>query len=190
MLLSQLNMRFRERRCNTMLEWVGAGPQLKARETQPTCNIVFLIYLSVIVSSHVPLPVCSGVDLCIILKPYLCNRPLRVGLTCGRSRFRMQHTASAANQEKYPFTTCIIGFLLECLMAFSPVSCFWQDGDHYLNSGTDCIHILDALFSSNDHIESCFNIQNGDLVPCFSPHTLFKHFSLHSVLATIAESYL
>lgn len=48
-----------------------------------------------IVSSHVPLPVCSGVDLCALslrLKPYPCNRPLRVGLTCGRSRFRLCST--------------------------------------------------------------------------------------------------
>lgn len=163
MLLSQLNMRFRERRRNTMLEWVGAGTQLKARETQPTCNIVFLIYLSVIVSSHVPLPVCSGVDLCALslwLKPYLCNRPSRVSLTCGRSRFRLQHTASAANQEKYMFTTCIIGFLLECLMAFSP--CFLllarrgslSELRHWLHS-----YLGGSLFIKRPNgIESCFNI--------------------------------
>lgn len=155
MLLSQLNMSFRERRGNTMLEWVGAATQLKARQTQPTCNIVFLIYLSVIVNSHVPLPVCSGVDLCALslwLKPYLCNRPSRVGLTCGRSRFRLQHTASAANQEKCPFTTCIIGFLLECLMAFSPFPAFGKTGIIIWTPGTDYIHILNALFLSNDQM--------------------------------------
>lgn len=63
-----------------------------AKVQRDTAHIVFSIYISVIVSRHVPLPVCSGVGLCALslwLKPYPCNRPLRVGLTCGRSRFRL-----------------------------------------------------------------------------------------------------
>lgn len=93
MLLSQLKMRSRDRMPNgwrnTMLKWVSAAIELKSREIQP---ILLSVFISVIVNSHVPLPVCSGVDLCALslwLKPYPCNRPLRVGLTCGRSRFRL-----------------------------------------------------------------------------------------------------
>lgn len=90
-----------------------------AKVQRDPAHIVFSIYISVSVSRHVPLPVCSGVDLCALslwLKPYPCNRPLRVGVTCGRSRFRLcTPCLSAAHQEKCPSTTSIIGFLLECL---------------------------------------------------------------------------
>lgn len=50
---------------NRKVNCVSAATQLKTAELQPT-NITFLLSILVIVSSPVPLPVCTGVDLCAV----------------------------------------------------------------------------------------------------------------------------
>lgn len=81
-------------RLNRKVKRVSAAAQLETAAIQPP-NLALLLSVSATVNSPVPLSVCTGVDLCAVshlLKHYLCNRPLRVGLTCGRSRFRLRST--------------------------------------------------------------------------------------------------
>lgn len=144
-----------------------------AKVQRDPAHIVFSIYISVFVSRHVPLPVCSGVDLCALslwLKPYPCNRPLRVGVTCGRSRFRLcTPCLSAAHREKGPSTTSRIGFLLECLTLSSRFLLLARRGSlsevrHRLHSYPGC-----SLFNqtANFCTESGSNMQNGDVGASF-----------------------
>lgn len=49
---------------NRKVKCVSSATQLKTAKLQPT-NITFLLSISVIVSP-VPLPVCTGVDLCAV----------------------------------------------------------------------------------------------------------------------------
>lgn len=96
----------------------------------------FPLSVSAMVNSHVPLPVCTGVDLCAVshlLKAYLGNGPLRLGLTCGRSRFRLRSTLPlCCKSGEMPVHYRHNRILTGMFDSFSPASCFCQGADRYL----------------------------------------------------------
>lgn len=141
MLLSLLDMSCRDRMRSGRFHWkvkcFSAATQLKTAEMQPP-NTAFLLYISAMVNSHVPLPVCSGVGLCAVshlLKAYLGNRPLRLALTCGRSRFRLRSTLPlCCKSGEMPVHYRHNWILTGMFDGFSPASFFCQGGDRYLKS--------------------------------------------------------
>lgn len=123
-------------------EWTVSGGKVfqycyaakGCRDTATERCIPFSV--SAMVNSHVPLPVCTGVDLCAVshlLKAYLGNRPLRLGLTCGRSRFRLRSTLPlCCKSGEMPVHYRHNRILTGMFDSFSPASCFCQGGDRYL----------------------------------------------------------
>lgn len=182
-----------EWRLDRKLKCVSAATQLKTGETQPTHNIAFLIYIPAIVNSHVPLPMCSGVDLCavsLLLKPYLCNRPPGGWSNLQPVTFQAPHHRASLLQ--CPFITSIIGFLLECLTVSPHFLLLARRGSLSLTWSQTLITFLFCMLPFPQTIinYSGFNTQNARLCCSIFCSTLFLHFSQRAVTAIIAEHYL